>query len=645
MFRTKYGLLIILLFAFVKLPAQLCQGSLGDPIVNITFGQGSNPGPPLAGTTTLQYKSGDCPDDGSYTITNSTSQCFYNTWHSLVADHTGDGSGYFMLINASYAPAEFYVDTVKGLCPNTTYEFAAWIMNIIVPSACSGNTIRPDLTFSIETTDGIVLKTYSTGSIDPSVSALWKQYGFFFTTPSATSNVVVRIKNNSAGGCGNDLALDDITFRPCGPLITSAFGDGGSNVKNLCSGSSANVTLTSNVSAGYSNPYYQWQQSSDNGVNWSNIPSANSTTFVINFPASTPVGDYLYRQTVSEAVNTNLASCKVASATLTVRVNDLPAISISGNNSVCQGSPITFSAAGADTYQWSGANGFASTGSSIVLNNAQFNNSGKYYVTGTTTAGCKNIDSIAVDVRPAPVASVSANTKTICKGDSAVLNSAGGGTYLWSPSVGLSSTVVANPVAKPDATTAYEVVVTNQYNCTDTAFVTVNVTQKPIVDAGENKTIVEGQSARLNGAIHGSNFSYIWSPAVSISDIRSLQPTVNPTNTQTYTLTATSNYGCGAGSDTVSVHVYKNVIIPNAFSPNGDGINDTWNITAITGYSNYTLAVYNRYGQTVFTTNNYDRPWNGTFNGNPLPVGTYYYLLDLKQPGVPTLKGFLVIVR
>src|ERR1051325_7581784 len=120
--------------------AQLCTGSLGDPVVHITFGAGGNSGPSLrAASTTYTFINQDCPNDGSYTVYNSTFGCFGNTWHNISEDHTpGDQNGYFMLVNASFTPGDFYVDTIKGLCTNTTYEFAAWVVNVLRPIGCGG---------------------------------------------------------------------------------------------------------------------------------------------------------------------------------------------------------------------------------------------------------------------------------------------------------------------------------------------------------------------------------------------------------------------------------------------------------------------------------------------------------------------------
>lgn len=129
---------IIILLSVMDAVAQLCQGSLSDPIVNITFGAGSNPGASLsAATTAYGYGLNDCPVDGFYTVRNNSNDCFGSSWHSLSADHTGNPNGYFMLVNASLLPSAFYADTVKDLCSNTTFEFTAWIINVLRPTACN----------------------------------------------------------------------------------------------------------------------------------------------------------------------------------------------------------------------------------------------------------------------------------------------------------------------------------------------------------------------------------------------------------------------------------------------------------------------------------------------------------------------------
>ncbi|HVZ95480.1 MAG TPA: hypothetical protein VG847_01295, partial [Chitinophagaceae bacterium] len=264
-------LLFLLLLVSTRSFSQLCQGSLGDPVVNITFGSGSNPGPRLDNTN-YTYVATDCPNDGYYTVENSTYNCFSDTWHNVPEDHTpGDTDGYMMVVNASYNPGIFFQKTVEGLCPNTTYQFAAWIYNVLESYACNGQGIKPNLTFNIETTDGTLLNSYQTGDIPENYG--WVQYGLFFTTKPGESAVVLKMVNNAPGGCGNDLLLDDITFRACGPLVSATIDLVGDSA-NVCAGDNSVFTLKANVSAGYNDPVYQWQVSTDNGASWKDINGA-----------------------------------------------------------------------------------------------------------------------------------------------------------------------------------------------------------------------------------------------------------------------------------------------------------------------------------------------------------------------------------
>jgi gliding motility-associated-like protein len=122
-----------------------------------------------------------------------------------------------------------------------------------------------------------------------------------------------------------------------------------------------------------------------------------------------------------------------------------------------------------------------------------------------------------------------------------------------------------------------------------------------------------------------------------------LQPQAAPGDDITYTLTATSAEGCKA-SDDIKITVLKMLHIPNAFSPNGDGIHDRWEIKDLNTYPGATVEVYNRYGQLVYKSSGYPQPWDGTFNGNPLPVGTYYYIINPKN-GRKQMSGYVDIIR
>ncbi len=639
-----FALTILLLLAGNYVKAQLCQGSLGDPIVNITFGAGNNPGPQLAAAATgYQYIYTDCPDDGSYTVRNTSSGCFFNSWHTLTSDHTGDANGYFMLVNASLAPSAFYVDTVKDLCSNTTYEFASWVLNIMLPTACRGAGIQPNLTFTIEKKDGTLLQSYNTNDIPSQSTPIWKQFGFFFTTPAGVSDIVLRIVNNAQGGCGNDLALDDITFKPCGPLVSGGIAGNSTNTEHLCFGTDKTVSFTSGLPANFSYYALQWQSSPHNGI-WTDIAGETSPVFSHYFAANTPVGVYDYRVTAADPANIASAKCRVASTILFVQVGPIPARSASNNSPACQNGILNLSASGGVQYKWSGVNNFTGTGSSLNINNVQLAAAGKYYVQVIDTYGCTLLDSTIATVNPAPVATTSFAEAAICTAKSIQLTSSGGGTYSWLPVTGLSSAVIANPVASPLINTTYEVTITNQFSCMDSAQIVLNVNQSPTATAGMDRTIIAGTAIKLLATSTGDSVTYEWSPPNYINDPTILQPTVHPPEDTRYVLTVNSANGCGVATAAVNIFVFKGINIPTAFTPNNDGLNDTWKIPALNAFPGFTMVVYNRLGQIVFENKNANQAWDGSYKGEPLAAGVYVYVIDLKQaPGI--LKGSVLIIR
>jgi gliding motility-associated-like protein len=639
--KTAFFLLAAFSINTIASQAQVCQGSLGDPLVNITFGAGTNPGPPLAAAPGYQYAASDCPNDGSYTVRSNTANCFGNSWHTLTADHTGDPNGYFMLVNASFQPGVFYLDTVKGLCTGTTYEFAAWISNVLRSTACGSNGIQPNLTFTIERTDGTVLQSYSTGNIPNPVNPSWQQYGFFFATPVGVSDIVLRMVNNSPGGCGNDIAVDDITFRPCGPQITIEIVGSTETEVTVCEGTTRSFTLGGSLSAGFNNPVLRWQKSV-NGGPWTDITT--TPPYIQNFPPTTPPGIYAYRLSAAEAGNIGATKCRVASESIIIKVVAKPVTTATINSPQCEKSTLLLSATGGTTYQWTGPNSFTYYGADVSIPNAQLSHSGKYYVSVTNADGCTNLDSVMATVNISPVANTPFSEVHICEGDNVTLESSGGGSYEWTPKAGLSSSVISNPIAYPTDTTIYNVIVTNQFDCKDTASITVNVMEKPHANAGPDRYIIRGRSTQLGAVATGQDISYSWSPAVFINDPQLLQPVVNPPHDTSYLLTVVSNEGCGTATDIVRVYVYPDVYVPNAFSPNDDGLNDTWSIPALRAYPEFTVSVYNRHGRLMFHTKNSFRSWDGKYNGMPQPPAVYVYVIDIKDEK-KLLKGTLMIVR
>ncbi len=630
----------VFLLLAINMQAQICTGSLGDPVVNVTFGAGGTIGNPLSrNITTYNFFAADCPDDGNYTITSSTNACFGGSWHSL-QDHTpGDANGYMMLVNASFNPGDFYVDTARGLCANTTYEFSAWVVNVLLTNSCSGMGIDPNLVFNIETTSGQVLGTYSTGDIPESSSPQWKQYGLFFTTPANTSSVVIRLTNNAPGGCGNDVALDDITFRPCGPQVDASINLNATNLDACATGSAVTATLSATVGAGYAAPRIQWQESVNNGETWVDIPGAVNTTYL--FSKSVP-GSYLYRLSAAEGSNILISNCRVASNVLTITIHS-PVVVFNTNSPVCENGLLTIEATGAATYNWTGPAGFTSRASSLSFNNVQLTQAGLYNVRATDAFGCVSTSTFNAQVFITPVAVVS-NSQGICEGDSIRLVASGGDSYTWSPSTGLSTVTGNTTFAKPASAMLYTVSVTNGTACTDTASVNITVWQRPTAGAGPDKVVLENVPVVLEGTATGSAISYYWLPADFLSNASSIQPLSNADKDTTYTLYVVSNVGCGIATDRVFVRVFAQFYVPNAFSPDGNGYNDTWRIEALQAFPNAVLSVYNRLGQKIFESTGGNSFWDGTYKGQPQDPGTYVYLIDFRN-GRPVKKGWVILIR
>ena len=165
------------------------------------------------------------------------------------------------------------------------------------------------------------------------------------------------------------------------------------------------------------------------------------------------------------------------------------------------------------------------------------------------------------------------------------------------------------------------------------------------VNAGPDREILKGESVQLAGSTSGVN--YYWEPELWLSDPTVLDPIAFPEQTTTFFLTAT-NGECEL-TDEMTIIVRNDLVIPSIFSPNGDGINDTWEILGAERYPNMLIEVYDRWGQKVFESISYneDKFWDGTYRGKLLRTSTYYYVINLNDPTADEtiLKGPVSIVR
>lgn len=165
----------------------------------------------------------------------------------------------------------------------------------------------------------------------------------------------------------------------------------------------------------------------------------------------------------------------------------------------------------------------------------------------------------------------------------------------------------------------------------------------PTVNAGEDILLPLGRKITLSATVNYKDVTYEWFPNQHLSDNTVPNPVVTGVADQEYTLRVTDSRGC-VTEDRVYVDVLMPIITNNTFTPNGDGVNDYWNIPELATYPLNTVMIFNRYGDKVFTSIGYQQPWDGNANGQPAPTGTYYYVIDTKVPGM-TYSGSVTIIR
>ncbi|CAH0152986.1 hypothetical protein SRABI27_00570 [Pedobacter sp. Bi27] len=649
MHALSKALFFLYIFLFANLAkAQLCSGTFGQPLISQTFGQGNSTdnwygplsqyapgastftefiGPPGPSNSALR------PNQSGLVKTPATPGNPFPIYWQPHADHTGDPNGLMLLIDGIATPTVFFEQQMENLCPNTILRLSIWVLNSNSPAA---NAQTPNMVLRITDPNGNVLNEKSTGSVPADLT--WHQYFVDFTNGSS-STVTLQLVNRTPTNSGNDFALDDITVQACGPAIVPFFNTNAS-LLNMCEGNTNNFILDANITAGYTNAVYQWQENTGSG--WADIAGKTMKQTAIDF-SNRIAGTYQYRLITAMNGNIDRTYCRAISEPIKVTVNPLPTATAENFGPVCIGNTIQLNASGGISYKWYGPDGqFLSAERNPTIANATKAMEGTYTVQ-VTANGCTSPATTTVEVLAPIIPITNIQTATICGGKSVQLEASGGSTYLWRPSKGLSDPQIANPIASPTETTIYTVQVSDG-RCSAEAEITINVNKNVTADAGADQTIVTGQSAILNGKVSGDDFTYFWTPSDYLDDPTKLNPIATPTEDITYTLHTSSNLGCNSIIDEVFIKVYPKVIIPNTFTPNGDNVNDSWNIPSITSFPNSIVKVTNRYGQLVYQSNGTFKAWDGKMNGKDLPPAVYYYSIYLNKD-FKTYTGWVMLMR
>jgi gliding motility-associated-like protein len=346
---------------------------------------------------------------------------------------------------------------------------------------------------------------------------------------------------------------------------------------------------------------------------------------------------------IYQLIATNGSGCK-DTALLTLVVDTVRAIVTPGAINCTNNGTITITNAtgiGAFTYNISSSPGVFQAANVFSVPTA-----GPYTVITKDAQGCTNSQAVNVVFTPNLTLQVRLDT-AICLGNSVRLNTISNATtYSWSPAAGLDNPNSASPLATPSVPTSYTLTATLG-QCTLTRSVNVNVVQQVTVDAGTDVSIISGDQVQLNASATGAN-SFLWTPSAGLSSTTILNPVAKPAVTTTYTLTATNVNGCIATDNIVITVVPYCIKVKNAFTPNGDGINDLWQVyDQFDCLKNVSLHVFNRYGSKVFESQDYRNNWDGNYKGKPVPDATYYAVINftLITGKVFTVRTDLTILR
>jgi len=267
-------------------------------------------------------------------------------------------------------------------------------------------------------------------------------------------------------------------------------------------------------------------------------------------------------------------------------------------------------------------------------------NDKNYLLTVTDTKGCKDTNSVFVKVNPLSLINAGSD-RDICIGDSTTLggiptaqNSLFPYRYLWS-NTNLKESTQSNPIIKPTTSDTYLLIVSTR-NCTpDSSEVIIKVNPIPITFTNPldgDTTIGFNENAQIK--VYGG-IKYKWFPELGLNDPFVQSPFASPLQSTLYVVTVTDENGC-KNTDSITVSIKNQLFIPNLFSPNGDTNNDSFMVLG-TGIEELTLLVHDRYGEKVYDSgviqNLKDKNWNGwdgTFKGEQMPSGAYYWSITGK---------------
>jgi gliding motility-associated-like protein len=341
-------------------------------------------------------------------------------------------------------------------------------------------------------------------------------------------------------------------------------------------------------------------------------------------------------------VVTNQHGCNDTDIVNIVRYPD-PDANAGNDTTVCPGSTLRLRASGGIEYQWQQAEGLTELAKETIW--AEISKPVVHTVVVKNVYGC--VDTASVNIRLLPEAFEVQPVREICKGDSIQLLASGAEKYTWSSSdMSTAEMHIANPVLRPAVSASLKVHMVDMCGREAERSVDVVVHQLPVIEAfarekdcGEETGLLLAKGAK----------EYSWWPVDGVLNPSVGTTPANPGVTTTYVVTGIDEYGC-VSTDTTELKVYEGegrVIAPDAFTPNGDGLNDCYRVMLPGVVHSFELCIADRFGNIVFRTNDMNACWDGTYKGVPAELSTYGYYYKANTSVCPYVfrKGNLTLIR
>ncbi len=572
--------------------------------------------------------------------------CEANYTTTLDANTPESGAGKWTFVSGSstvsFANPALPNTTVTGLRIGT-YRFAWTISNGICSNSTDTVTIRVDKVvsgFNLSSINDCGKTTYQ--FINTSQSAFGIQSWKWYTKSGDTINT----KNHSMvftteGLRDMSLTVQSITgctntIEALYKVIVYEFPKANINaIASVCK--SQFLQVSSDVSSKDSIAYMLWNLG--NGVR------AKDSVVTVQYVND---GNYTVKLTVA-TINRCLDSTFKQ-----IAVHPIPAISITSSPVVCKGGSIELKASGAMNYIWTDDNNKVICDGCVTTRvNPAYNS--RYKVIGYSEYGCSQIQTTDLRVVQ-PLKMIAAKGDTLCVGQSKQLFASGASSYTWYPETGLSNKNASSPIAQPLATTSYHVIGKDNYNCfTDTAEVNVVVGKPTPINIGKDTVITVGSIYQLAAKPDVQDIrKWIWYSPVELSCRNCATPQVKISDDISIYCTAINIYGCSS-KDTVAIKTFcpaTEIFIPNAFTPDGDGINDLLIVQGRGIKMIKSFRIFNRWGEIVFEKSNFlpgdpAYGWDGRIKGKPAPPDVFVYVSEvICEKGLPTIfKGNVAILK